>query len=69
MSYTIYSHDAWGTANVGTFSSLEEARAVFQTLQNDRWFVADGGVRRLSIVDNSAAPGGSALEGFSFPAG
>jgi hypothetical protein len=69
MTYTIYSHDAWGTASVGVFSSLEEARTLFQTLQNDRWFLADGSVRGLSIVDSSAADGGRTLESFSFRQG
>jgi hypothetical protein len=39
MTYTVISHDAWGSADVGSFASLEQAREVFQALQNDRWFL------------------------------
>ena len=66
MPYIVYSHDAWGTANVGEFASLEQAREVFQALGSDRWYLADGSVKGLSIVDNSAA-GGRTVESFSFP--
>lgn len=66
MPYIVYSHDAWGTANVGEFASLEQAREVFQALCSDRWYLADGSVKGLSIVDNSAA-GGRTVESFSFP--
>lgn len=69
MTYTIVSHDAWGSASVGVFSSVEEARAVFQTLQSDRWFLADGSVRALSIVEGSADGGSRTLERFSFQQG
>jgi len=51
---------------------LEQAREVFQALQKDRWFLADGTVRGLSIVETSS--GAEALtadartvESFSFP--
>ena len=66
MPYIVYSHDAWGTANVGEFASLKQAREVFQALCSDRWYLADGSVKGLSIVDNSAA-GGRTVESFSFP--
>jgi len=74
MTYSVLSHDAWGSANVGSFPSLEQAREVFQALQNDRWFLADGTVRGLSIVESRS--GSEALsaeartvERFSFPPG
>ena len=51
---------------------LEQAREVFQALQKDRWFLADGTVRGLSIVETSS--GSEALtaqantvESFRFP--
>ena len=72
MTYSVLTHDAWGSASVGSFSSLEQAREVFQALQKDRWFLADGTVRGLSIVETSS--GSEALtaaartvESFSFP--
>ena len=72
MIYSVLSHDAWGSANVGSFPTLEQAREVFQTLQKDRWFLADGTVRGLSIVETSS--GSEALtaeartvESFGFP--
>jgi len=48
MTYIVKSHDAWGTAAVGEFPLLEQAREVFNALRNDRWFIADGGVKGLS---------------------
>ena len=63
MTYIVYSHDAWGTANVGEFSSLEQAREVFNALRSDGWYLADGTVKGLSIVH-----AGQTLETFSFQA-
>ena len=68
MPFIVYSHDAWGTANVGEFTSLEQAREVFNALCNDRWYLADGSVKGLSIVDGDAS-GGRTVERFSFPGG
>jgi len=68
MTYIVNTHDAWGTAAVGEFQSLEQAREVFNALRNDRWFIADGGVKGLSIVDSSLE-GGRTIERFSFQQG
>jgi hypothetical protein len=65
MSYIVNSHDAWGTAHVGEFATLEQAREVFTALCSDRWFIADGTVKGLSIVESNAA-GGRTIEQFSF---
>ena len=68
MTFTVYSHDAWGTADVGSFPSLEQAREVFLALQSDRWFLADGTVRGLSIVERGNGAGEArTIETFSFP--
>lgn len=67
MTYTVISHDAWGSADVGRFASLEQAREVFQALQNDRWFLADGSVRGLSIVQQTSGSEPCTVERFSFP--
>lgn len=74
MTYSVLTHDAWGSANVGSFPSLEQAREVFQALQKDRWFLADGTVRGLSIVETSAesealTATARTVERFSFPPG
>ena len=66
MSFSVYSHDAWGTAHVGEFATLEQAREVFTVLCSDRWFLADGTVKGLSIVDNSSSGEGRTVEQFSF---
>jgi len=66
MTYIVYSHDAWGTANVGEFTTLEQAREVFGALCNDRWFLADGTVKGLSLVEGSGEAGRT-IERFSFP--
>jgi len=55
MPFILYSHDSWGMANVGTFTTLEEAQTVFQAVCNDRWFLDDGTIRHLSIVEEGAA--------------
>ncbi len=68
MPFIVYSHDAWGTANVGEFTGLEQAREVFNALCNDRWYQADGGVKGLSIVESNAH-GERTVERFSFPGG
>jgi len=67
MTYTVLSHDAWGSADVGSFASLEQAREVFLALQNDRWFLADGSVRGLSIVQQTSGSEPCTVERFSFP--
>ncbi|CAK6688886.1 hypothetical protein [Synechococcus sp. CBW1107] len=67
MSFSVYSHDAWGTAHVGEFATLDQAREVFTALCSDRWFLADGTVKGLSIVDSSSSSGeGRTVEQFSF---
>jgi hypothetical protein len=50
---------------VGEFATLEQAREVFTALCSDRWFIADGTVKGLSIVESNAA-GGRTIEQFSF---
>ena len=51
MQYILYSHDAWGTAEIGRFQALEQAKKVFEELRVDRWFLADGTVKGLSIAE------------------
>jgi hypothetical protein len=56
MTYIVYTHDAWGSTNVGSFPALEQAREVFDALCVDRWCNADGTMRGLSLVEEG--PGG-----------
>lgn len=49
--YGVISHDGWGTTSVGEFESLEEAQLLFRALCVDTWFVSDGSVKGLSIVE------------------
>lgn len=55
MPFAIYTHDAWGTVEVGRFESLEEARQAFVALCQDPWYRQDGGVKALELVES--APG------------
>jgi len=54
MTYIVYTHDAWGSTDVGRFEALAQAREVFDALCNDRWCNADGGMRGLSLVEQGA---------------
>ncbi len=72
--YSVVSHDGWGSTSVGEFHSLEEARDLFRALCVDRWFLTDGSVKGLSIVDHGAegspsdgVGGGRIVESFVFP--
>lgn len=59
MPFILCSQDSWGSADVGTFTTLEEAQAVFQAVCNDHWFIEDGTIRQLSLVE--VADNGSRL--------
>ena len=56
MTYLVYTHDAWGRTNVGSFPALEQAQEVFDALCVDRWCNTDGTMRGLSLVEEG--PGG-----------
>lgn len=51
MTYTILTHDAWGSVPVGSFPTLEEARTAFRDLCQDPWYRRDGGVKALELCD------------------
>jgi len=53
MPFTINTHDAWGTVQVGAFQTLEGAREVFSSLCRDPWYRLDGGIRALELVAHS----------------
>ncbi|MEO1002941.1 MAG: hypothetical protein AAFX65_07515 [Cyanobacteria bacterium J06638_7] len=56
--YGVVSHDGWGNTCVGDFNSLEEARELFGALCSDHWFLTDGSVKGVSIVDREAGDPG-----------
>jgi hypothetical protein len=64
--YSVISHDGWGSTSVGEFETLEEAQALFRALCVDRWFVSDGSVKGVSIVNNAD---GATVDSFSFARG
>lgn len=68
MSYIVRSHDAWGSTPVGEFQSQDEAQALLDALRGDRWFIADGGMKGLSIVE-STLEGERTIASFSFQQG
>lgn len=66
MAYRVMSHDGWGTTSVGEFETLAEAQVLFRELCTDHWFLTDGSVKGVSIVERD---GGRTLESFSFARG
>lgn len=66
MSFSIHTHDAWGSVTVGDFQSLEEARQAFADLCQDPWYSQDGGVKGLELVQNNDAGAAQRLDWFTF---
>lgn len=64
MTFDINTHDSWGVVNVGKFQSIEEARKVFTSICEDPWYMSDGTVKGVELVDNAAA--GQRLDWFAF---
>jgi len=50
--------------NVGKFQSIEEARKVFTSICEDPWYMSDGTVKGVELVDNAAAS--QRLDWFAF---
>lgn len=66
MSFSIHTHDAWGSVKVGDFQSLEEARQAFADLCQDPWYRQDGGVKGLELVQQSDAGAAQRLDWYPF---
>jgi hypothetical protein len=64
MTFDINTHDSWGVVNVGKFQSIEEARKVFTSISEDPWYMSDGTVKGVELVDNAAAS--QRLDWFAF---
>lgn len=66
MSFSIHTHDAWGSVKVGEFHSLEEARKAFAELLQDPWYAQDGGVKALELLQQSEGGSAQRLDWFAF---
>lgn len=67
MTFSIYTHDAWGVVPVGDFATLEQARGVFASICADPWYRQDGTVKGVELVQRSAEGGASQrLDWFAF---
>ncbi len=66
MTYTIHTHDSWGTVKVGDFQSLEEAREAFAALCSDPWYRSDGTVRGVELIQDGSPGDRHRLDWFAF---
>lgn len=66
MSFSINTHDAWGTVKVGDFQTLDEARKAFAELCQDPWYAQDGGVKGLELVQRSDGGTTERLDWYAF---
>jgi hypothetical protein len=66
MTFSIYTHDAWGSVPVGRFQSLEEARQAFGSLCDDPWYRQDGTVKGLELVEDSGSGAAQRLAWHAF---
>jgi hypothetical protein len=61
--YGVYSHDGWGNTCVGECDTLAQAEELFRALRVDHWFLNDGSVKGISLVEHG--DGGRTLESFA----
>lgn len=66
MPFSINTHDAWGTVKVGDYQCLEEAQKAFAELCHDPWYVQDGGVKGLELIEQSDAGAAVRLDWHAF---
>ena len=66
MTYVVNTHDSWGVVQVGSFSSLEEARTVFSSICDDPWYKSDGTVKGVELVQGAATSASQRLDWFVF---
>jgi len=67
MKFSIKTHDAWGTVEVGRFETLQEARMVFASLCQDPWYSNDGTVKGVELVEDGEGESAGWLDWFAFP--
>lgn len=66
MTFSLFTHDAWGRVQVGAFQSLEEARQAFVAIAQDPWYRSDGTVKGLELVQHKQAESDTRLDWHSF---
>ena len=66
MTFTIQTHDSWGTVKVGTFQSLAQARKVFSSLCDDPWYKSDGMVKGVELLQDADHGEGTRIDWFAF---
>ena len=66
MTYVVNTHDSLGVVQVGSFSSLDEARTVFSSICDDPWYKSDGIVKGVELVQGAAASASQRLDWFAF---
>lgn len=66
MTFSIHTHDAWGTVPVGDFQSLEEARQAFAMICQDPWYRQDGSVKGVELVQRTPEGASERLDWFAF---
>lgn len=66
MPFSIRTHDAWGTVQVGDFQTLAEARQAFTDLCSDPWYAQDGGVKGLELLQTQDGCTPQRLDWFAF---
>jgi hypothetical protein len=66
MTYSLRTHDSWGTVPVGVFASLDEARSAFRALCDDPWYRQDGTVKGVELLGPDPAGVPRRLAWFAF---
>lgn len=66
MTFSLYTHDAWGAVPVGEFASLEEAKTAFSALCEDPWYAADGTFTGIELVETDPTGEQRRLDWFGF---
>lgn len=66
MTFTIKTHDAWGTVKVGHFQTLEEAKRAFLSICQDPWYSSDGTVKGVELVEDGEQGESVRMDWFAF---
>lgn len=67
MKFSIKTHGAWGTVEIGRFVTLHEARMVFASLCQDPWYINDGTVKGVELVEDGEGESAGRLDWLAFP--
>lgn len=66
MTFSLFTHDAWGRLRVGDFESLAEAQRAFAAISQDPWYRSDGTVKGVELVQQNDFGADQRLDWFSF---